>query len=153
MRNLLFIFLGLTWLIFPSCEQLTGREIARVSVDSLVTREPITWKSTSVPLKKGDKLWFWADMDMEYESETELRYLVQILKGTDTVGYVTLDPNKHKLTIGAVEVSSGGKTQKSYSGKLDFYPVPENAQYTFRVALSSNNPGLKLTKSDLVLKL
>jgi hypothetical protein len=154
MRTLLFFFLGLSWLLFPSCEQLTGREVARVTVDSLVTGEPITWKATNVSLKKGEKLWFWADMGMEYEGDSQLKYLMQIIRNPDTLGFVSLDPDKHKMTIGGTEFSSGGKTQKSYSGKLDFYEVPETGEYTFRVALTSNgNPTLKLMKSDLVLKL
>jgi hypothetical protein len=131
----------------------TGKEVGRIPVNTASTDLMIVKESNPIPLKKGEKLYFWADMNMEYEGDLELRFVTEIYKDGQNIGSVDLNPMDNDIKMNAVETSFGNSHKASYLGRMDFLEIKEDGAYTFKTALSSNsNPTLKLNKAELVLR-
>ncbi|CAN5489073.1 hypothetical protein BH10BAC1_BH10BAC1_13380 [soil metagenome] len=144
-----FLFL----LTLTACDALKSKEVARIPINQISNANAPDWKSTTIDLDKDDKLFFWTDMNIEYEGDLQLEYQVQIIKDTDTIGYVHLRPFEKNVTIGEVKTTFFNKTTWSFSGSIDFLKIKETGKYTFRSALfASKTDGVLLKKADLVLK-
>ncbi|MCD6065258.1 MAG: hypothetical protein K0S33_84 [Bacteroidetes bacterium] len=140
-------------LVLVKCAALTSKEVGRVQIDTISDAENMDWKEVKLDLKAGEKLWFWTDMSIIYDDELELEYQVQLIRDSDTLGYIKLHPFEKKVTIGEIKSSVLGHTDWSFQGQMDFLQIEKSGQYTFRVILvSSLNETLKLNKADLVLK-
>jgi hypothetical protein len=104
-------------------------------------------------LNKGDKLWFWTDVNIEYKGNLNLEYQIQLIKNSDTLGYLQLHPFDKNVTIGELKTTFFDATKWSFQGSMDFLQIKETGKYTFRTILVSNpNETLKINKADLVLK-
>jgi hypothetical protein len=151
LHHLLFTFAFISILV--SCDSLSSKEVARIPVNTISNIKNPDWKTTSLDLKAGEKLWFWTDMDIEYSGNLELIYQIQLIKNTDTLGYIEFHPFDKKITLGEMKTTLLGKTKWSFKGSMDFLKIKESGKYTFRAILaSSQNESLKLNKADLVLK-
>jgi hypothetical protein len=151
--SLKLFFVCLSSVLFIACAALSSKEVARIAINKVNNTENQEWKSTSIDLKKGDKLYFWTDLDLEYEGELELNYNVRVIKNSDTLRVVKLNPLNCKLKMFEKTVSLMGKTSQSYEGNMDAFEITDAGKYTFDVILVSNpNETLKLNKADLVLK-
>lgn len=136
-----------------SCSTIAGEEIARIKVESISTEENYDWKTIELDLKAGDKIHLWSEMDMDYEGELTLLYQIQIIKKSDTLGYIKFNPMEKDITLGEIKTSIGNKTSWKFTGHADFWNVKEEGHYFLRAVLVSNaNESLKLNKSEIVLK-
>lgn len=140
-------------ILFSSCSALTGEEIARISIKEISTENNLKIEQTTLDLKKGEEIAIWSEMDMKYEGDLGLRFRIEILKNDSTYKQLELDPMEKNITIGETKTSIMGKTNWSFSGKNGELLIDEDAKYTINAILvSSDNPSLVLTKSDLVFK-
>jgi hypothetical protein len=152
MKLKLMPFIGL--LVFGvACSKITGEEIARIKISEISREGAIHWKSTTVDLKADEKVYFWTDMNLEFEGPLAMRYQIQLIKDADTLGLIELDPFEKDITIGEIKTTLNDKTNWRYSGRMDFHQIKEAGKYTFRTRLvTSPNRSLQLKQADLVLK-
>lgn len=142
------------FLLLPGCEALTGKEIARLTVDSVSTSEHIVERSVTLPLKKGDAIGLWSHMDLSYDGDAALRFKVRIVQPDSTeLPMLELDPMQKNITIGEMQSTIGGHTNWSFTGKNGEVKVPADGTYTFRTILvAQDNPTLQVKKAELLLK-
>jgi hypothetical protein len=92
-------------------------------------------------------------MDIEYEGEIALRFRMEVLKNGVKTGDLEIDPTAKNITLGEIKTSLQDKTDWSFSGKNSEISIEEDATYTFKALLvASENPTLKVTKAEIVLK-
>ncbi|WP_397362309.1 hypothetical protein [Olleya sp. R77988] len=132
---------------------LTGEEIARLDINKLSTNNNFIVKEAILDLKKGDKIAFWSDMDMEYAGKVDLRFRLKIFKKGTEMSQIDIDPTKKNITIGEVKTTLMGKTNWSFTGKNHQLKIEEDGTYGFKaVLISSKHPSLKINKAELVIK-
>lgn len=150
MKNLLFgLFIAL---IFSACDAVLGKEVARLEIDQ-TSNEELIIKQASLSLKKGEEVAFWTEMDMEYENDLALVYVVEVWKDSTLQGSFQLDALETSPTMMEVKTTIGNKTSWSYTGKMDFLNIEEDGNYNFKaIVRSSDNPTLLLHKANLILK-
>ena len=140
-------------LLLPACEGLTGKEIARLSIDSLSTPDRLVMREASLPLKQGETVAFWSHMDLAYDGEVPLRFRVRVLRGDSDLTLLEIDPMVKNITTGETKTSVGDHTEWSFTGKNQEWTVPQDATYTFKAILTAEeSPGLKINKAELLLK-
>jgi hypothetical protein len=140
--------------LLTGCEAITGKEIARLSINQISKdTNNLIIKDTSLVLKKDEKIAFWSDIDVEYEGSASFRFKIEILKNNQNVGLLTIDPTKKNITIGEIKTSLNNKTKWSFTGKNSEFTIPEDATYTFKALfIASDNSTLKVKKAEIVLK-
>lgn len=144
------LLLSIALLALTGC---MGEEVGRIPVNAVTTDtlNYIIKESAPMLLKKGEKLYVWADMDMEYEGELELQFDIELLKDGESLGLVKANPMENDMKMNSVETTLGTKTTSSYMGRMQYIEIPEDGNYVFKALLSSNgNPTLKLNKAELV---
>jgi hypothetical protein len=140
-------------LVVSACAALSSKEVTRIPISTVSTEEQLDWKSTSLDLKKGDKLWLWTDIDIEYEGDLGLEYQVKVYRDKDTLGMVRLNPLDCKVKMMEVSTTLMNKSTRSYQGNMDVMEIKQSGNYRFEAILVSNgNQSLQLKKADLVLK-
>ncbi len=147
--------LGALLLVLPltSCDSLLGKEIAHLPINEVSTPGHEVVREVTVALKKDDAVAVWSEMDMAYAGEAPMRFQVQILKNGAAFQQAELDPTEKNVTIGEIKTVVNEKTSWRFSGKNGEVKIPENGRYTFKARLvAGNNPTLKITKAELVLK-
>lgn len=155
MRILLSIFaLSVSLTLLTGCDALTGKEVARLSINQVSTDDDnLIIKETSLDLKKGDEIAIWSDMDIKYEGDIAIRFKMEILKNGENFGGLEIDPTDKNITIGEVKTSLMGKTDWSFSGKNSEIKIEEDGNYTFKgILVSSDNSTLEVMKAEIVLK-
>lgn len=157
MKKTLYIttIAGLFMLLFivTGCEALTGKEIARIPVNELSIDTNFVMKETSVDLKKGDKISFWSDMDVEYEGDLQLRFQIEIWTNGHILEVLEIDPFQKNITLNETQISLGDKTTWAFSGKNSEKIIENDGNYIFKAILISNgNPTLKLNKAEIIIK-
>jgi hypothetical protein len=136
-----------------ACGSLFGKELARLSINTVSTPGQEVVKEAALALQKGEEVALWSDMDMAYEGEAPVRFQVQVLQNGKPYRQLELDPTEKNVTVGEVKTSVNGKTTWSFTGKNGSLQIPETGTYTFRARLvAAANPTLKITKAELVLK-
>lgn len=145
------LLLSVAVLLLSACR---GEEVGRITLSLANTDTTLqVAESAALPLKKGEKIYLWADMDMKYEGEPGILFLVEILKDGKTTGEIKADPMNCNVTMYSSEVTSGSSTARSFEGRLEVIDIGEDGSYTFRAALqSAGNPTLQLNKADLVVR-
>lgn len=154
MKKLLSILtLTLSFTLLTGCG-LTGEEIARLSINEISSdNENLIIKEVMLNLKKDEKIAIWSEMDIEYEGDISLLFRIEILKNGEEFGGLEIDPTDKNMTIGEMRTSFNGKTDWSFTGKNSSIKIEEDGDYTFKAILvASENPTLKVTKAELVLK-
>lgn len=155
MRILLSILaLSVSLTLLTGCDALTGKEVARLSINQVSTDDDnLIIKETSLDLKKGDEIAIWSDMDIKYEGDIAIRFKMEILKNGENFGGLEIDPTDKNITIGEVKTSLMGKTDWSFSGKNSEIKIEEDGNYTFKgILVSSDNSTLEVMKAEIVLK-
>lgn len=134
------------------CDALTGKEVGRNTFAAVSTPEKTEYKRTNLTLAKGEKIQFWADMDIAYDGPLELEFFVQLPKALGLPSR-RLDPLHSSLTVGEVKTVVGEHTSRSFSGRMGSFEAPAAGEYDFgTLLLSSDNPTLQIKKADLVFK-
>jgi hypothetical protein len=152
LRHYQKITLALSLVSLTACDALTGKEVGRNAFTAVSTPEKMVYQRTKLTLAKGEKIQFWADMDITYDGPLELEFFVQLPK---TLGLPSqrLDPLHTSLTVGEVKVVVGEHTTRSFSGRMGSFEAPAAGEYDFgTLLLSSGNPTLQIKKADLVFK-
>lgn len=151
MRPLLY--LPLLLLLFPSCEAITGEELARLAIDTLSTPDHFVMREATLILKKGDAVALWSHLDMAYDGQADLTMRVRVVKNDADLQLFELDPTEKSVTVGETKTEFNGHTEWSFTGKNAEYTVPEDGAYTFKAILTAEeNPSLVIRKAELVLK-
>jgi len=153
MKNRKSLFIFLLPFLFYACEAITGKEVARLPVNFVSNPDSTLVKETTLDLKKDDEIVFWSDMDIEYEGDVQLRFLVLALRDTVVTGNLEIDPTDKDMTMGETRVTLMDKTTWSFSGRNTRIKIDRDGKYTFKTKLvSSENPTLKINKAELVIK-
>jgi len=155
MRRLLSILILLVSLTaLTGCDALTGKEVGRLSINEIsIDDNNLIFKEISLDLKKDEEIGIWSDMDIEYEGDVALRFRIEILKNGENFGAFEIDPTDKNITIGEAKTSWMGKTDWSFFGKNSEVKIEEDGNYTFKgILVASENPTLKITKAEIVLK-
>jgi hypothetical protein len=135
-----------------SCDALTGKEVGRNTFATVSTPEKMVYQRMKLKLAKGEKIQFWADMDIAYDGPLELEFFVQLPKALG-IPSQRLDPLHTSLTVGEVKTVVGEHTNRSFSGRMGSFEAPAAGEYDFgTLLLSSGNPTLQIKKADLVFK-
>jgi hypothetical protein len=139
--------------LLSGCDALMGKEVARLPINEVSTTGHEVVKEATVPLKKGDEIALWSDMDFAYEGSSPVRFQVQITKDGAPFKELQLDPTEKNVTIGEVKTNLNGSVNWRFSGKNAELVVPAAGSYTFRARLvAADNPTLRISKAELVLK-
>lgn len=151
MRSLLYLPLAL--LLLPSCEAITGKELARLSIDTLSTPDVLVMREATLNLKKDDRIALWSHLDMAYDGMAALTMRVRVVKDDADLQLFELDPTEKNVTVGETKTELNGHTEWSFTGKNAEYTAPEDGAYTFKAILTAEeNPSLVIRKAELVLK-
>jgi len=151
MRPLLYLPLFL--LLLPACEAITGKELARLPIDTLSTPDHLVMREAMLDLKKGDVIALWSHMGLAYDGDAALRMRVRVVKNDADLQLFELDPMEKNVTVGETRTELNGHTEWSFTGKNAEYTVPEDGAYTFKAILTAEeNPSLVIRKAELVLK-
>lgn len=140
-------------LFLPGCEALTGKEVARLTIDSVSTDAHIVDREAMLSLKKGDKIALWSHMDLSYDGNVELRFRVRMLKDGTEMPMMDVDPFDRSVTVFETKSEMGGHTNWSFTGKNKVVDIAEDGTYTFKaILIASESPGLQIRKAELLLK-
>ena len=151
MRKLFPLFIII--LISFSCSTLTGEEVGRLKINELSPENHLVIKEATLDLKKGDEIGIWSDIDIEYENDIALRFRIGVNKDGQQHGRFEIDPFEKNITIGELKTSVLGKTDWRFMGKNTKIKIDEDGEYTFKgLLVASDNPSLKITKAEIVLK-
>ncbi len=150
MKNILLFILACAGLM--SCDAITGKEVARVEINTISNHE-LSIKETRLDLKKGDNIAFWTDLDMEYEGDLGLVYNIEVVRDTTVLGQMELNALDASIKMMEVKTTFGDKTSWSFNGKIGSLGIDTDGHYTIKAIIrSSDNPTLNLKKADLVIK-
>lgn len=140
-------------LLFISCSNFFGEEIARLSFDKVSARDVTYVKEVSLDLEKGDEISFWSKMDFKHEGNIEIRYNILISKNDEKIKVLEYDPREKNVTIGEIKTQLNGMTKWSFTGKNGEFKIDESAKYTFKaILLTSTNKTFVFDEADLILK-
>lgn len=132
---------------------ITGEEVARMSFKNISTQDSLYIEYSTLELKAGDKVNLWTEMNLEYEGSLGLEYRLMVLKDSDTLGTLQLNPFERDISMGEVKTEFGNKTRWKFSGRMDRLDIEEDGSYEFKgILVSSENPTLQLKTAELVLK-
>ncbi|UII27326.1 hypothetical protein LVD15_02545 [Fulvivirga maritima] len=141
-------------LVLASCDALTGKEVARIPVNEVSTDDNnLIIKETSIDLEKGDELSIWSDIDVEYEGDVVMSFRMEVLKDGAKFGGMEIDPFESDMTMSETKVQAGGLTKWQFNARNANLTIEEDGNYTFQAILvTSENPTLKISKAEIVLK-
>ncbi len=152
MRKIIYLSIIITLPLLSGCG-FTAKEIGRISIDDLSTKENIQPKSIELNLNDGDNLSYWTEMNIEFEGELALEFQVQLSLDGKTLGIKSFDPFDRDITMGEFKSTVLNKTKWKFSGRMKEFNISQNGNYKFEVILISNgNESLKLNKAEFVFK-
>lgn len=154
MRTLFLSIIAISVVVsLTGCDAITGKEVARMAVDSLSTPDHLVMGQATLPLKQGEEIAFWSHMDLGYDGDAALRFRVRVLRGDSDLTLLEIDPLRSNITTGETKSTIGDHTQWSFTGKNHVWTVPEDATYTFKAILTAEeNSSLRINKAELLLK-
>lgn len=145
-------YLPFLLLLLLSCDTFTADEIARLSFKETSNYE-LNIEEAALELKKGDKIHYWTEIDIEYENDLALVYNIEVWKDSVKLGGLEANALQTNPTIMELRTNIGNKTSWSFKGRMFTNTIEEDGSYRFlAVVRSSENPTLKLNKVELVLK-
>ena len=139
-------------MILFSCNLFIGDEIGRLCFEcnDKTGTETIEY---SVDLKKGDKILFWTETEMEYGPKPIIYYRVEIMWADNNFKEFEFDIFYVNPTVKELKTSIGNKTKHRFNGKMGSFEIPDDAKYTFKVTLCYPTcDDLNLKKADFVLR-
>lgn len=151
MKSLYLILLSV---FIISCDSITGEEIARLPINKVSTGEDKLFEEEAVlDLKKGDKISFWSDIDLEYKDELFFGFRIRVWKNNVPYGIIEFESTDKNITIGEFKTNINGKTKWSFTGKNSEMEIKEDAKYKFRgIFKTSTNESLVVNKAELIIK-
>lgn len=151
MRQLLVCCASLLFL--SGCDFITGKEVARLRMDGVSTGGTQRMQEATVDLQAQEQVALWSDMDLSYDGEVALRFLVEVLRDSVPVSQLEVDPMDMNITVGERRTVAGDHTEWSYSAKHDIVKADAPGRYTFRAVLvADDTTGLLVRKAELVLR-
>lgn len=151
MKSLYLILLSV---FIISCDSIIGEEIARLPINKVSTGEDKLFEEEAVlDLKKGDKISFWSDIDLEYKDELFFGFRIRVWKNNVPYGVIEFESTDKNITIGEFKTNINGKTKWSFTGKNSEIEIKEDAKYKFRgIFKTSTNESLVVNKAELIIK-
>jgi len=140
-------------------------EVDIINIEELTTssEELKVYKSKTIKIDSGDKIYFWSELDMEYEGNLNLSFQVQIVndKGENLM-LIEMDALDIDTRVMCVETTLNSKTNYSCTGRIHNFISPENmdflefedsGEYSFNVIMLANSyEKIDIKKSKLILK-
>ena len=126
-----------------------GKEVGRVGFTAPGT------STATVPLSAGE-VSFWTDIDIEWQGDGALGYVVELDQGGTKVATATCNPLA-RLSVKSswVETNLGASHSRRGNGKMDCsVSVPSGGPTTVRATLAFGRkpPTFTLTRADLVVR-
>ena len=152
MKNLFYLLIFAYTLCLASCGS-GGHEVGRISIDKLSSTTYMNPVKLELELKKDQNIKFWSDIEMYYEDEVDLNYKIKIMKDNRNYGSFSFDPrDNRKKSTNKMQVDSN-EVHWKVVGIGANYVIPEDAIYTFEVALViDNNQTFRINHADLIIK-
>jgi hypothetical protein len=139
-------------LVLFSCSLFVGDEILRLQFNCNDTAgmENIEYK---ISLLKGDKIAFWTETEMEYGSNPDVFYDVEITWKEDGLKEFELDIFDVNPIVKELEISKGKITKHRFNGKMETFVIPEDGDYKFNVTIYYPvDSDFLLKKADFVIR-
>jgi len=160
-----YIFILIITILSNSCAFIQ-KEVDIINIEELTTssEELKIYKSKTININSGDKLYFWSELDMEYEGNLNLYFQVEIVndKGENLL-LIEMDALDIDTRVLCVETTLDNKTNYSCTGRIhnftspedmDFIEFEDSGMYSFNVIMFANSyDKLDITKSKLILKI
>lgn len=152
MKNLLPLSLLLLSLLM-ACDALIGEEVARLPVSGISGKGKVIMQESVLELEAGEKITFWADMDMDFDTLPELLFRLEIQQNNVPIGIQLLDPTKVSVKVNEVRTAIGKSVSWRFTGRMDDMKIDKPGVYKFRVMLVGNPPpAFVLNKAELVIR-
>lgn len=141
-------------MLLSSCGAIMGEEIGRLPINKISTdEENLIIKEISLDLKKGDKIDFWSEIDLESEGDLALEFRVRMYKDGEELEMFEVFPFKGNITMNEKKIQKNDELDWSFSKKNTSKMIKEDGKYTFAaILLSNNNDKLNLNKAELVIR-
>jgi hypothetical protein len=158
------IFIIIITVLSNSCA-FVQEEVDIIDIEELTnsSEELKIYKSKTVNINSGDKLYFWSELDMEYEGNVNLYFQVEIAndKG-ESLMLIEMDALDIDTRVMCIETTSNNKTNYSCTGRIhnftspeemDFVEFEDSGEYSFNVIMFANSyEKIDIKKSKLILK-
>lgn len=152
MEKLLIIVISIS--LFSCSPIFKEKEIGRLPINKVSLSDTMQIvKSISLQLKKNDVIGIWVDMDIEFNNDLGLEFLVEVFKDSIYQGDFRINPFDTHATFHESEIKWMGKTKWSCEGRTGHCDITSDANYIFKGWLfSSKNPTLIIRKAEVILK-
>lgn len=140
-------------MLLSGCDFITGKEVARLAVDRVSTAMERHPQEATLMLEAQDQIAVWSDMDLAYDGDMDLLFVVEVLRDSEPIEQLRIDPSVMNITVRERMTVKNGRTERSYNAKHEVVKVDTDGRYTFRaVLLASDTSGLRINKAQLVLR-
>ena len=146
--------LALALFALSSCSAIMGEEVARLPVNIVtLSDEDMHVGEATLPLKAGEEVGIWSEMDLEYDGNVELRFRLEVYKDGKLIQQLEVDPTQKTISSNEVRKEINGSVDWRFTGKNGTYPIEADGEYTFKsILVASDNPTLVVHKAELVLR-
>lgn len=155
MKKISIYFVSILCVLLGSCSSnnnhLSNEALAELNFDKLSYDIPY-YKETTLNLERGQKIEFWSCLDIEFEGDIEMAYLVELWEKNKKIGGFELNALKTNPTLFKTEKQLGSKSVISFEGKMDFLNIDHSGNYTFKVILYCSNTEVKCKMAKLKFK-
>lgn len=137
----------------PACDAIMGKEVARLPINAISAPGRDQPRETTVPLRKGDKVSVWSEMDMSYQGQVQLQFQVAVLRDGQPFEQLAFDPRDKNISLKEVKTQVNGAVNWSFTGRNAVLTAPADGAYTFRgrlLAQPAHGPDIR--KAELVLR-
>ena len=130
-----------------------GEEIGRIPVNRIIPPGSPDTPEITLDLTEGDDIGIWSDMDMEYDGNVAMQFILEVIFDGETQGVMTYDPRDKNISMMESKTNINGSVNWSYSGKNTSMSVESTGAYTFRANFIANpSETLKLHQAEVVFK-
>ena len=132
----LFLFIG------------CGIEVDRISMYGGTQKEIV------LNLQDGDKVFFWTDLDIKYNTGVKLWYELEILHEGKSAGKADIDAlNVNPVFNKVIEEKEGWTYMRYYGKMIGSYKTKKAGKFTFQVKLQSDKiKSIEIRKADFIIK-
>lgn len=155
MRKILYNLIPLCIAVMAliSCNSsLKSKSLAELDFFNNLSFEAPHFKEVTLNLKQGQKLEFWSSIDIQYEGEIEMSYLIEVWEKNQKNGGFELNALKTNPTFFSTKKQLGNKSTWSFQGKMDFLKIDHDGNYTFKVILYCSDPNIHCKTAKLIFK-
>lgn len=138
-------------MIFTACNLFGGKEVARLAINEVSTKENIITKEATLDLKQGEEIHFWSDMDVEFDGDPAFEFYIHITKDSAVMD-LKVNPFERNVTMNEVTKTINGHTDTRFEANNYQLKITESGTYKIEAILISHNQNLTINKAELVIK-